>query len=72
MRAVQTTDENAPGLSDPQWAATGEMPVCANFALNDHPLLEDVIPQIYQLAQHVGGLKRLGEIVAELERSQPE
>jgi hypothetical protein len=41
-------------------------------ALSGHPLLEDVIPQIYYLAQHVGGMRRLAEIVAELERSQPD
>jgi len=73
MHAVQSTDGTKSDVTEPDWPRPSEEPAPVEIAqmpgcvLSGHPSPEEVIPQICYLAQHVGGLQRLAEIIAELQ-----
>lgn len=58
--------------TEPALAATGEAPGLAQPDQQAEPRtrLQDVLPEIQALAQRVGGLSRLAEIVEQLRRGQ--
>jgi hypothetical protein len=76
-----TTSQTGTSVTEPSLAATGETPAgVQQQAAGTHPAapqgapeqgrLQDVLPEIKDLAQRVGGLQQLARIIADLQQSK--
>ena len=64
----ETVTETKP-VAEPSLAATGETPEIADTA-NGNQRLQEVLPDIMALAQRVGGLPQLAELIDTLRHAR--